>query len=159
VGPLDATAAARFWSKVAYAGPSACWPWLGGRHAKGYGVFHVASVPVLAHRVAWRLARGPIPEGLVVDHLCGERLCVNVRHLALVTAGENVLRGRGPSAINARRTHCPRGHAYAWPNLYVHRGRRQCRACRLAHNRAWWRRHGAEWRRKRAASSRAALTP
>jgi hypothetical protein len=134
-----ARAAGRFWARVdRSAGPHGCWEWRGGLGKGGYGQFYLGKRPMPAHRVAWQLLRGPIPAGLVCDHLCRNRLCVNVRHLALVTAGENVLRGQSPAAINARKTHCAAsGHPLAGPNLYVHRGDRHCRACKRMHDRLY----------------------
>lgn len=77
------------------------------------------------------LHKGPIPEGLVIDHLCRNRGCVNPDHLEAVTQRENILRGEGLAAANARKTHCPKGHPYSGENLYVvpSSGRRQCRIC------------------------------
>jgi hypothetical protein len=145
---LDERTASRFWRKVERGAPDACWSWTGTRHSKGYGSFSLHGRQVLAHRVAWQAVRGPIPSGLVVDHLCQQPLCQNPLHMALVTAGENVLRGRGPTAVNARRSHCPAGHVYdgrGW------RGERRCLACQRAACRRWWRAHGAAWRRARVA--------
>lgn len=137
----------RFWSKADKSGGvDACWPWLGYIAPQGHGQFapsHGKSVP--AHRVAYELSVGPIPEGLVIDHLCHSadptcflaarcphRRCVNPAHLEPVTLGMNVLRSYlAPPAVNARKTHCKRGHEFAGANLYVdHRGSRQCRECR-----------------------------
>ena len=52
-------------------------------------------------------------------------------HLEPVTVRENLLRGEGPSALHAKKTHCPQGHPYAGDNLYIHptRGLRYCRTC------------------------------
>jgi hypothetical protein len=82
--------------------------------------------------VAWELARGPIPEGLEIDHLCRRRLCVNPRHMAVVTHRENNARGMSLSAIAARQTHCAAGHPFDDANTYRPPGApdtRMCRAC------------------------------
>src|SRR5437762_12127596 len=89
---------------------SGCWIWVGlfanGRN-QGYGRVY----RTYAHRAIFKLLRGPIGPGLTLDHLCRMRWCVNPDHLAPVTNKENILRGMGFGAINARKTHCPRGHA------------------------------------------------
>lgn len=130
---------ARFWSCVDKAGPNGCWLWTGTTHAAApwdYGRFtvrHGSEVP--AHRFAWELLRGPIPEGLVIDHLCRVSRCVNPDHLEPVTQRENLLRGTGPSARHAATTHCPQGHPYDAENTYRdRRGGRHCRICRYARN-------------------------
>ena len=87
---------------------------------------------VLAHRFAYELLRGPIPEGMTIDHLCRTRSCVNPEHFEVVTRGENVLRGVGPPAMNARKTHCAKGHPLVEGNLVLNRlkhGYRECLIC------------------------------
>ena len=87
----------RFWRKVRLARGDACWLWAGGVNQWGYGTFRRTLSPgvhrsVLAHRRAWELLVGPIAEGLTLDHLCEERLCVRPSHLEPVTNAENVRR-------------------------------------------------------------------
>jgi hypothetical protein len=88
----------------------------------------------MAHRFAYESVHGPITPGLVIDHLCRVRLCVNPAHLEPVTPGENSRRGYA-WLLNRRnhqtvKTHCPAGHAYRGANLYVSpRGDRRCRTC------------------------------
>lgn len=83
-----------------------------------------------AHRAAYELLIAPIPNDKVIDHLCRNPSCVNPDHLEVVTQRENILRGIGPSAIHARKTHCPRGHPYSGDNLYISPNRqRRCRTC------------------------------
>lgn len=129
---------ARFLSKVDRRGDDECWPWLGPvNEVNGYGYFRVGpeATPVSAHRYAYELMVGPIPEGLVIDHVrgngCTRRDCVNwVSHLEAVTQRENVLRGDAPPAVNARKTHCPQGHEYTPENTKVRRqGWRECKTC------------------------------
>lgn len=122
----------RFWSRVDRRDPSACWPWMGWKDHAGYGGFSsgtttegVATSP--AHRIAYILVRGPIPDGLVLDHLCRNPGCVNPSHLDPVTSGENTR--RSPLVVKDA---CVNGHPYAEGSFYLDRGRRQCRACKLA---------------------------
>lgn len=109
-----------------------CVLWTGYIDSKGYGAVWDSErrKMVRAHRVAWEAVNGPIPSGLVIDHLCRNRACVNVAHLEVVTFKENVLRGVGPSANAARQTHCIHGHPFDAANtLRGKSGRRHCRAC------------------------------
>ena len=110
---------------------SACWRWIGAGNPKGYGQIVRDGRLRQAHRVAYELAIGPIPDGLVLDHLCRNRGCINPLHLEPVTSKENTHRGVG---TNAAKTHCPRGHEYTETNTYRWPGApgssRQCRACR-----------------------------
>jgi hypothetical protein len=88
-----------------------CWLWTKALSTSGYGVFApVRTRTVYAHRYSYELHRGPIPRGLVLDHLCRVPSCVNPHHLEAVTDRVNILRGTGYSARNARRTRCPKGH-------------------------------------------------
>src|SRR5438105_7122344 len=97
----------RFWSKVDRGGDADCWSWLASKDRDGYGFFCVSKdrPDDRAYRVAYRLLVGPIPNGLELDHLCRNPGCVNPTHLEPVSHRVNVLRGQGPSAINARKTH------------------------------------------------------
>lgn len=119
----------RFWSKVDKT--ETCWLWTASL-GDGYGRFRNDGLQDMAHRVAYRLLVGPIPDGLTVDHLCRTRRCVNPAHMELVTSVENVMRGESPHARNARKTHCKHGHPFHGDNLVVLKsplGARGCRAC------------------------------
>jgi len=108
-----------------------CWTWVGGKQGQGYGQIRVAGKELLAHRLAYELFVGPIPSGRHIDHLCRTRNCVNPSHLEAVSLVENVLRGNGFYALNARKTHCPKGHPYSGSNLYrTPKGHRRCRQCK-----------------------------
>lgn len=114
--------------------PDGCWIWTGGKfQGSGYGAFWIAPQNRLAHRVAFEMYVGPIPEGAHLDHLCRVRECVNPAHLEPVTPGENL--ARSPltlSSINRAKTHCPSGHPYDDRNTYRPPGApltRQCRTC------------------------------
>lgn len=107
-----------------------CWLWLGATMANGYGRFAVQRRARLVHRVAYEHLRGKIPDGLTLDHKCRQRNCINPDHLEPVTNRDNILRGGGVSARNARKTHCDHGHEFTPANTYVNRGQRLCRLCR-----------------------------
>lgn len=95
-----------------------------------YGVFWKDGRAQMAHRVAYEFARGPIPDGLTVDHLCGNPSCVNPAHLEAVSLRENILRGTGPSAHNAVKATCKRGHPFdATTRGKTGRMERRCYAC------------------------------
>lgn len=124
----------RFYAKVVeqdrgYATP--CWIWTGGTTDQGYGLFWLGT-SVLAHRFAYELIVGPIPDGLELDHLCRVTACVRPLHLDPVTPRENVHRSDSPMGINARLERCRKGHEFtgAW------RGRRTCRTCATERQRA-----------------------
>ena len=108
---------------------SGCWNWTAAVNKGGYGQFQHAR----AHRVVWESLVEPIPNGYVLDHLCCNPGCVNPDHLEPVTQRENVLRGKSPTAQNALKTHCPKGHPYDEANTYViaqpGRIHRMCRTC------------------------------
>lgn len=115
-------------------GPNGCLLWTGSLDRAGYGRVLIDGRYRPAHRVIYELSRGPIPEGLVLDHLCRTPRCVNPEHLEPVTIAENLKRGR-PSQyqLNAMKTHCLRGHPLEGENLCNRRdGKRQCRTCKLA---------------------------
>jgi hypothetical protein len=115
---------------------SGCWVIDGWLNAEGYGQFSVNNRCRLAHRAVYELLVGAIPPGMQLDHLCRVRRCVNPAHLEPVTNRENSMRGTGFSALNAAKTHCPKGHAYSVTNTRVDKlGKRFCRACQ----REWWR--------------------
>lgn len=109
-----------------------CWRWTGYLERAGYGSLKLTGwkSKQWAHRLAYELFRGPVPDGLVLDHTCRNRWCVNPAHLTPVTRGENVLRGDGPTAWNLRVATCPQGHLYRGANLFIDkRGSRRCREC------------------------------
>jgi hypothetical protein len=113
----------RFWPKVNKT--SECWLWTAAVSKTGYGKFGIGYRTRGAHRVAYELIVGPIPEGLTLDHLCRTPLCVNPAHLEPVPIAENIRRAFQDV------THCKRGHEYVPANTYVNaNGWRSCLACR-----------------------------
>lgn len=129
--------ATRLWERVDRSGE--CWIWLGARSAGRYGEMIVGSRSdgtrrlVKTHRLAYELEVGPIPTDSQLHHRCGNGLCVRPAHLELVTPREHMLRHDGPTAINARKTHCPKcGRPFAGDNLLMETGRR-CKHCRYAY--------------------------
>jgi hypothetical protein len=116
-----------------------CWEWTSTIDNNHYGVFPASGKRYRAHRAMYMHLVGPIQTGLVIDHLCRNTICVNPDHLEPVTQKENVLRGVGPAAVNAGKSHCPRGHALIDTNLIkalARKGGRACRSCDTAARKA-----------------------
>lgn len=128
----------RFHEKFTVNDSSGCWEWTATRSTKGYGMIGQGaprSTLISAHRVAFELYVGPVPDGLQLDHLCRVRHCVNPAHLEPVSPRENTRRGLGVGGINAAKTHCSRGHEYSEANTYLwpSGNRRGCRICIRMH--------------------------
>jgi len=107
----------RFWAKVNKT--DSCWLWTGYCNPKGYGRFTENYNPIFAHRWSYEKFIGPIPEGLVIDHLCEVKNCVNPEHLEPVTNKINLNRGKVGQKNAARhrsKTHCRNGHEYTEEN-------------------------------------------
>lgn len=129
-------AAIRFLSKVRTT-IGGCWNWTGHTHSKeGYGHLRHKGKKILAHRFSFELHGNRLEPGMVIDHICRNRLCVNPKHLRMVTREINSLENSiGASAINAQKTHCPRGHELV-AAYFTKEGRlrRRCPTCRRKQN-------------------------
>lgn len=157
--------------KVAFqtiVGDGGCWLWQGRLNTYGYGLVWFEGKYRYVHVLSYLTLVGPIPEGLVLDHVrargCTAKNCLNPAHLEPVTPGENALRGSGPPSVNARKTHCIHGHEFTPENTRVAKdGHRRCKTCeriqwqkpeRLAKDKAWRERNRAKaedsWRRSNA---------
>lgn len=124
----------RFWSKCIPEPNSGCWLWFAAASPSGHGRFgtggQINKKQWTAYRYAYTVLVGPVPDYLVLDHLCRTPECVNPLHLEMVTQAVNVLRGDSPQAQNARQTHCIRGHEFTGKD----KGRR-CLTCKNANRR------------------------
>lgn len=137
----------RFWPKVNKDGPvpekrpdlGPCWLWTACTH-QGYGLFNqgIGKTP-MAHRIAYELLVGPIPDDKELDHLCRNTTCVRPSHLEAVTHHVNIQRGEAGKHY-ADRTHCVNGHPFDEVNTrrYLRNGtwRRVCRECQRRARRA-----------------------
>ena len=139
------TAEARFWPFVDKT--ATCWLWTGAQNGRGYGQFWDGSKKVYAHRFAYELLVGPIPDGLELDHVaalgCVNRHCVNPAHLEPVTHAVNTLRGGTIARRRSEQTHCIHGHPFDETNTCIAKdGTRYCRRCKA----------DSEARRRRSAA-------
>ncbi len=108
----------RFMAKV-HKSESGCWNWTAYKDKRGYGKFIVNNKPELAHRVVWWIFKGPIPDGLEMNHLCENPGCVNPDHLQAVTHKQNMHYGKNRIALFAKQTHCYRGHEFSPENTWI----------------------------------------
>lgn len=126
---LDYLRRTNWWAKVDVGDPTECWEWTRSVGSHGYGQTWDGTSVLLAHRVAWSLGNdAQVPADLTIDHSCHNKVCCNPDHLAPMSNLDNARKN-----LQGAKTHCPRGHAYDGPNLYVDpRGSRRCRACAKA---------------------------
>lgn len=148
------TSVERFWANIDRQ-PDGCWEWVGPMYGNGYGQMWVKHESYLAHRFAYELLVGPVPDGMDLDHLCHgaddlcpggwacrHRRCVRPAHLEPVTRQVNIARGL---SANGGKTHCKRGHEFTEENTKItSMGGRACRACALVYNRERMRKQRAK---------------
>lgn len=84
----------RIGAKLEYQSDTGCWVWTGATNGSGYGMIGVGQRKKYVHRATYEIARGPIPDGLMIDHLCRNPICCRPDHLEAVTNRENTLRGK-----------------------------------------------------------------
>ena len=123
----------RFWSKVEKT--DTCWLWTGAKNGDGYGSFWFDGGSQLVHRLSWQNEVNDIPKGLIIDHLCRNRACVNVEHMELVTIQDNNQRGK-LGDLRPVQKYCKRGHERTLDNLYFGKSRSgkitsACKRCNL----------------------------
>jgi hypothetical protein len=140
IPPLSPEQIERFWSMVEVHHPAGCWEWTGSKSRYGSFSYKTSTgkgISRSSHRIAYWLLIGPIPNGLVLDHLCRNTFCVNPDHLEPVTNAVNVMRGYSPGAMNKIKTHCKNGHEFTPENIYTYPNKpgRQCRICKSELNR------------------------
>ena len=122
-----------------------CWAWNGAKNHDGYAtyttVFRGRKRTLRLSRIMYEVIHGPIPSGLVIDHLCRNRHCINPLHLQAVTPLVNYERGHSPAALNKKKTHCKRGHEFTPENTWLYKvspqnpnGGRMCRTCKRMHD-------------------------
>lgn len=140
-------------------GGEGCWQWLGEISRNGYGLAYYKGRAYRAHRAVYEVARGPIPEGLQLDHLCRVRHCVRPSHLEPVTNWENTRRGIGPFAARANQTLCQNGHPYDGERK--RQGKPPARRCSICDAAAKARSRPIEYAKRRASRAplKAALKP
>lgn len=125
-----------FLSSIRIDAESECWIWEGSKNPSGYGEFSIPGNHTrVAHRCAWLLFRGDIPEGFHIHHKCEVHACVNPDHLLPVEPGDHATNFTPTNItyLNARKDVCDNGHPLTGDNVYQYPGskKRKCRQCSL----------------------------
>ncbi|PXH62351.1 HNH endonuclease signature motif containing protein [Klebsiella variicola] len=133
---LPASTESRLLSKVEKDLETGCWIFTGSRLPSGYGILWNGARPTGAHRISFQLYKGEIPAGKEIDHICNNRSCVNPAHLQAISHKENIHKSSTLMGVNARKSHCKRGHPLNGENLHITPlGARQCKECMRMHAR------------------------
>ncbi len=119
--PISMNSINRFWSKVEITGLGACWEWTAYKSASGYGQFSLDNKLTYAHRVAYILIYGEIPNGTDVHHKCGNSGCVNPLHLRTMSHKEH-------TQAHKTKEFCHNGHDLTSPENRCKSG--QCKPCK-----------------------------
>lgn len=127
-----------------------CWLFAGYVNSLGYGQLFYRTdgkrKSDYVHRASYETFVSQIPEGLVIDHLCKNRSCINPSHLEPVTARENTLRGDGV-ILNKIKTHCPKGHEYTPENTTQYSTIwRRCRECDKQRHKEYYAKNKSKWK-------------
>lgn len=141
-GKGDTSAWTCYDPRIEHIPEAGCWVWVGDCSKDGYGRRTIKTKGVrrqmAAHRVFWESENGPVEYGLVLDHMCRNKACVNPSHLRAVTTRINVTENSTSwAARNVAKTHCPLGHPYNEENTKRKRTGRECRICANASVRQW----------------------
>jgi len=128
--------ASRLFEKIIPEPNSGCWLWAGSVNGDGYGKIFAFGGPRYAHRVSYEIHKGPIPQGMQIDHLCRNPACVNPDHLEAVSNRENTLRGRA-GLLRPARDRCRRGHDLRETKYMDSRGTTQCKVCLYMRQKAY----------------------
>lgn len=111
-----------------------CWNWLGNINTKTkYGRYCKNYKQVLAHRYSYTIHVGELVDGMVIDHICRNRKCVNPKHLRQVTRAINAIENNdSPVATNLLKKTCPLGHELSYMVAKNRNPYRICKTCRNA---------------------------
>jgi len=133
----------KFWKHVERIPEHSCWEWIGRKNNTGYGYHRISNKPdisILAHRLSLLINGQKLINGLVVDHKCRNKTCVNPKHLRQVTPRINTIENNDtPAAINHRKKECPKGHKYSFRPK--ENNKRRCKICESVYKKEYRKKH------------------